>query len=144
MLRHITFHSRGELTSMNRSDDIAVISINDPGRDAPNLIGFHSWFVTAFDDISPDDDLKTREEFYQNSFLLFDTFLAEGILGYARDLHELKRHIDLCIHCQYGESRSPAVAFAIAELIGGTMTRDLEQRQPNCLVLDVFGVALPK
>ena len=110
-IRQVSFTSRLRAESLAASPYIAVISITDPGTPEARLDnGFADVLRLAFFDAVPADE-------YLPAPLpgLFDHGMARQIGDFVRELHAASADISLLVHCEYGVSRSAAVAlFATA------------------------------
>ena len=103
-LKKILFSSRKDLESSNGFNNIAVISIINPGDSAVQIHEtFGPYIRLIFDDI---DESKSNKA-------LFNTETANKIWDFVE---QLPTNIDtVWVHCTFGVSRSAGVAKAIAE-----------------------------
>ena len=88
----------------------ALISIRDANAEIPKLKHKPTWLLQlAFDDISSDeiDDYKGKE------YTLFDESIARKIADFVDECKDKAEPI-IC-QCEYGQSRSAAVAAALSE-----------------------------
>lgn len=100
----------------------AIISITD--SDALPVKFIHSpehLLPLVFDDLDPESDfmdeiLNGFPEF-ENSFLTMTNNQAQSIADFVRAIHPITKLL-IC-QCEYGQSRSAAVAAAIAEHFNG-------------------------
>lgn len=127
----------------------ALISIGDPDAPSPKLLYKPEYILRlVFDDITPEEvverlelppDILNQPEMLRNLLANFNTFLftdemAEKTAGFIMERAE-KTNVLIC-QCEYGQSRSAAVAAAVAEFYGGhgdVILRD-NRYCPNTLV----------
>ncbi len=116
-IRQVSFTSRLRAESLAASSHIAVISITDPGTPEASLDnGFADVLRLAFFDAVPADE-------YLPAPLpgLFDHGMARQIGDFVRELHAAAANISLLVHCEYGVSRSAAVALFAAAHTGAPL-----------------------
>ena len=108
-IKHIFFASRERAESRVGGPDQAVISITDPGVPEARLDkAFAHVLRLSFYDAEPADE-------YLPAPLpgLFDYLMARQIDHFVRELHEAPSDISVMVHCEYGVSRSAAVALFV-------------------------------
>ena len=105
----------------------AVVSITDPDNPRariPKSAGFRGVLHVQFHDAVPVDG-----EVLPQDIVLMTTEHAEKIWRFVA------RHQDqvgtIVVHCEQGMSRSPAVAAALADRLGGNSVRFFREYQPN-------------
>ena len=115
-----------------------VISIRDPGSPRP-LLRRPPAFVDAlfleFHDAEPSGGMLLP-----NSIRLMSRQDAEKIWEFVRA--HLGRAGTIVCHCEQGMSRSPAVALALAESLGGNTDEILADGQPNQYVYRMMREAI--
>lgn len=116
-IRQVSFTSRLRAESLAASPHIAVISITDPGTPEASLDGgFTDVLRLAFFDAVPAD------EYLPAPFPgMFDHLMARQIGDFVRELHAAPADVALMVHCEYGVSRSAAVALFAAAYTGAPL-----------------------
>lgn len=106
-ITHIFFTSRELAESLRGRPGQAVISITDPGVPEARLdSAFGHVLRLSFFDAEP------AEEYLPSPLPgLFDYLMARRIDRFVGDLHAAPADISLMVHCEYGVSRSAAVAL---------------------------------
>ena len=95
----------------------SVISITDPGTSAARLAnGFADVLGLAFFDAVPADEYLPAPVPG-----LFDRAMARRIGDFVCHLHAANADISLVVHCEYGVSRSAAVALFAAAYAGAPL-----------------------
>ena len=114
-----------------------VISIRDPGTPKPRIprtSGLKGVLHVAFHDAEPAKNFRTPSK-----IVLMKPAQAKAIWRFVR------RHRDavgsVVCHCEQGMSRSPAVALALAEALGGNAEHIRTNYQPNQYVYDIMRAA---
>ena len=116
-IRQVSFTSRLRAESLAASPHIAVISITDPGTPEASLdSGFTDVLRLSFFDAVPADE-------YLPAPLpgMFDHVMARQIGDFVRELHAAPADVSLMAHCEYGVSRSAAVALFAAAHAGAPL-----------------------
>lgn len=116
-IRQIFYTSRKHAEELAASDCIAVISITDPGT-PPALLGegFKAVLRMSFFDALPAD------EFLPAPLPgLFDHRMARQIGDFVRELHALPEDVSVMVHCEYGVSRSAAIALFVEAYAGAPL-----------------------
>ena len=104
-----------------------VVSITNPGRRRariPKPAGFRGVLHVQFHDAVPVDG-----EVLPQDIVLMTREHAEKIWRFVAQHQDQVGTI--VVHCEQGMSRSPAVAAALAERLGGNSDRFLQEYQPN-------------
>lgn len=124
MFQIVQFMSQRDAESWEPAPDSALISITDPGAEPACLRdGWVSVLRLAFDDIDPRLCEPDEDDF---------TPISPGQAA------EIARHVGradagcrvLVIHCRFGQSRSAAVARAVAEVKRLPIPPDCERSNP--------------
>ncbi|PKO47142.1 MAG: hypothetical protein CVU31_08765 [Betaproteobacteria bacterium HGW-Betaproteobacteria-4] len=113
----VYFASREVAESLIGNPSIAVISITDPGSPPANLHAhFEHILRLAFYDAVPADE-------YLPAPLpgLFDYRMARQIFTFVQDLQDSPDDISVLVHCEYGVSRSAAVALFVEACTGAPL-----------------------
>ena len=109
-IRQVSYTSRLHAESLTGSSQVAVISITDPGSDEASLDpGFLNVLRLSFFDAVPADE-------YLPAPLpgLFDHLMARRVGDFTSQLHAAPAEISVVVHCEYGVSRSAAVALFVS------------------------------
>ena len=109
-IRQVSFTSRLHAESLTGSPHVAVISITDPGSDEASLDpAFLDVLRLSFFDAVPADE-------YLPAPLpgMFDHRMARQIGDFVGQFHAAPADISVVVHCEYGVSRSAAVALFIS------------------------------
>ncbi len=120
-----------------------VISIRDPDKRpvrVPHPTGLRGVLPLEFHDAEPVEGFSLPEEIQ-----LMQASDAMKIWDFVREYEE---HIGTIVcHCEQGMSRSPAVALALAEVLGGDADAIRAESQPNqyvyALLRDTIADRLP-
>ena len=119
-IRQVNFVSREHAESLTGNPGMAVISITDPGTPDANLCAeFKDVLRLSFYDAQPADE-------YLPAPMpgMFDHLMARQIGNFVQELRSDPNDISVMVHCEYGVSRSAAVAlFADAPQILATSSR---------------------
>ncbi|PKO37073.1 MAG: hypothetical protein CVU33_14905 [Betaproteobacteria bacterium HGW-Betaproteobacteria-6] len=116
-INKVYFASRELAESLIGNPLMAIISITDPGSPAANLHAhFEHILRLAFYDAVPADE-------YLPAPLpgLFDYRMARQISTFVHDLHHSPDDISVLVHCEYGVSRSAAVALFVEAYSGAPL-----------------------
>lgn len=108
-ISQVHFVSREHAESLTGSPTTAVISITDPGTPDANLCAqFKDVLRLSFYDAVP------AEEYLPAPMPgLFDHVMARQIGHFVHDLSDAPEDISIMVHCEYGVSRSAAVALFV-------------------------------
>lgn len=109
-ISQVFYTSRASAESLAATPHMAVISITDP-RTPPAKLDprFNEVLRLSFFDAEPADE-------YLPSPIagMFDHVMARQIGNFVQKLHATPGHISVMVHCEYGVSRSAAVALFVA------------------------------
>ncbi|HSG22227.1 MAG TPA: hypothetical protein VLA64_04645 [Azonexus sp.] len=108
-IRHVNFVSREHAESLAGNPSTAVISITDPGQPDANLCAqFKDVLRLSFYDAEPADE-------YLPAPMpgMFDQLMARQIGNFVHELRNDPDDISVMVHCEYGISRSAAVALFV-------------------------------
>ena len=108
-IRQVNFVSREHAESLTGNPGMAVISITDPGTPDANLCAeFKDVLRLSFYDAQPADE-------YLPAPMpgMFDHFMARQIGNFVQELRSDPNDISVMVHCEYGVSRSAAVALFV-------------------------------
>ena len=108
-INNVHFVSREHAESLAGSPSTAVISITDPGTPDANLCAeFKDVLRLSFYDAVP------AEEYLPAPMPgLFDHVMARQIGNFVHELRDDPSDISVMVHCEYGVSRSAAVALFV-------------------------------
>jgi len=122
-ITRVYFASRQLAESLDGRPDIAIISITDPGTpDARLSDNFHSILRLQFFDAVPAD------EYLPAPHGLFDRIMAREVSNFVQALGASEQPVGVLVHCEYGISRSAAVALFVEAWSGAP----LEAREFAC------------
>lgn len=122
IMQNVSFFSREEVEAMRPISGVGLISICDPSAPRPHVDRFADRLELRFDDI--DDSLDTGS---YRSFSYWDAACV------ALFLLRKKRN-SLVVHCEYGVSRSAAVALFASEIFCADLIRAHDAGGCNRLV----------
>lgn len=133
-ITNVFFASRGLAESLPGCPYTAVISITDPGMpDAVLAPLFQSILRVSFYDAVPAD------EFLPSPIPgMFDHDMAACIYDFVETLHNADDDVSVMVHCEYGISRSTAVALFIEAHCGATLKAREFAYAANQWVVDRF------
>lgn len=108
-ITHVYYTSRKKAEKLPGDPGMAVISITDPGTLEANLApSFKQVLRLSFLDAVPAD------EFVPNPYPgMFDYRFAQRISDFVEELHRDTQPYKIMVHCEYGVSRSAAVALFV-------------------------------
>ena len=122
-IKRVYFASRQLAESLDGRSDIAIISITDPGSpDARLSDNFHSILRLQFFDAVPAD------EYLPAPHGLFNRQMAREVSDFIQSLGAGEQPVGVLVHCEYGISRSAAVALFVEAWSGAP----LEAREFAC------------
>ena len=130
-INHIQYTSRKLAEQLRGSPYMAVISITDPTTPEAKLdpLFRHVLRLSFFDAVPAD-------EFMPSLPGLFDRTMAKQIDAFLGELHAAPFDISLMVHCEYGVSRSAAVALFAEALTEAPLDAREFTYEANQWVLD--------
>lgn len=130
-ISQVCFTSRQEAESLRGDPAVAVISITDPGSPPAHLapLFLRVLRLSFFDAVPADEYMPPLPG-------LFDRALARQVNGFIEALRDAPEVIRLLVHCEYGVSRSAAVALFAADLAGAPLAAREYAGEANVWVLD--------
>jgi protein-tyrosine phosphatase len=128
----VYFASRELAESLIGKPSIAVISITDPGSPPANLHAHfeHILRLAFFDAVPADEFLPAPLPG------MFDYRMARQIASFVHDLQQLPDKISVLVHCEYGVSRSAAVALFVEAYSGAPLISREFTGEANQWVID--------
>ena len=131
-IRQVSFTSRLRAESLAASPHIAVISITDPGTPEARLdpLFRHVLRLSFFDAVPADEYLPAPVPG------MFDHPMAVQISEFVRALHAAPFDISTMVHCEYGVSRSAAVALFVEAFTGAPLAAREFTHEANQWVID--------
>jgi len=137
-ITHVFFASRELAESLAGNPYMAVISITDPGTPEARLDPlFHHVLRLSFYDAVPAD------EYLPAPHGLFDRLMARRIGDFVEELQSAPFEISVMVHCEYGISRSAAVALFVEAASGAPLTAREFACEANEWVIDRFSQLYP-
>ncbi len=131
-INQVFFASRERVESLAASPDMAVISITDPGTPEARLDPqFKDVLRLSFYDAQPADE-------YLPAPMpgLFDYLMARRIGNFVHQLHASPEALSVMVHCEYGVSRSAAVALFVEAYAGAPLNAREFAYEANPWVID--------
>jgi predicted protein tyrosine phosphatase len=131
-IKHVLFASRELAESLAGNPYMAVISITDPGSPAARLdpLFRHVLRLSFFDAVPADEYLPAPMPG------MFDHHMAAQISEFVHTLHVAPFEISTMVHCEFGVSRSAAVALFVAALTGAPLAAREFTHDANQWVID--------
>lgn len=136
----VYFASRELAESLTGKPSIAVISITDPGTPEANLHAhFEHVLRLAFYDAEPADE-------YLPAPIpgLFDYPMARQIATFVQERHKSTDEVSMLVHCEYGVSRSAAVALFVEAYSGAPLISREFTGEANQWVVDQLSHLRPE
>lgn len=135
---HVFFTSRKLAESLEGNPYMAVISITDPTTPEAKLdpLFRHVLRLSFFDAIPAD-------EFQPPLPGLFDRNMARQIDDFVREIDAAPFAMSLMVHCEYGVSRSAAVALFVEAVTGAPLEARAFTYEANPWVLDTLQARRP-
>ena len=129
----VQYTSRKLAEQLRGSPYMAVISITDPTTPEAKLdpLFRHVLRLSFFDAVPADEYMPALPG-------LFDHHLAGQISAFIGELHAAPFEISLMVHCEYGVSRSAAVALFAEALTGAPLDAREFTYEANQWVLDLL------
>lgn len=130
-ITRVQYTSRKLAEQLRGSPYMAVISITDPTTPEANLdpLFRHVLRLSFFDAIPADEYMPAIPG-------MFDHVIARQIDAFLTELHSAPFDISLMVHCEYGVSRSAAVALFSEALSGAPLDAREFTYEANQWVLD--------
>ena len=137
-IAHVFFTSREHAESLAGDPAMAVISITDPGTPPARLdpLFLHVLRIAFFDAVPADEFMPPLPG-------LFDLSLARRVAEFVQRLHEAPETLSVMVHCEYGISRSAAVALFVEAFSGAPLAAREFTGEANHWVLDRLLVVHP-
>lgn len=131
-ISQVQYTSRKLAEQLRGTPYMAVISITDPTTPEAKLdpLFRHVQRLAFFDAIPADEYLPAPLPG------LFDHHMAAQISAFIEELHAAPFEISLMVHCEYGVSRSAAVALFASALTGAPLEAREFTYEANQWVLD--------
>lgn len=139
-INHVCYASRELAESLAGNPYMAVISITDPGTpDAKLDPMFQHILRLSFYDAVPADE-------YLPSPIpgMFDYPIARRISNFVGELHSAPFEISVMVHCEYGVSRSAAVALFVEAFSGAPLAAREFTYEANQWVIDQLSQLHPE
>lgn len=116
-ISQVRFASRELAESLAGNPYMAVISITDPGTPEARLdpLFQHVLRLSFYDAVPADEFLPAPLPG------LFDHPMAKRISAFVQELHAAPFEISVMVHCEYGVSRSAAVALFVEAYSGAPL-----------------------
>lgn len=116
-INQVHFASRELAESLAGNPYMAVISITDPGTPDAKLdpLFQHVLRISFYDAVPADEFLPAPMPG------LFDHLMARRISDFVKELHSAPFEISVMVHCEYGVSRSAAVALFVEAYSGAPL-----------------------
>lgn len=138
-IKQVFFASRELAESLAGNPYMAVISITDPATPDARLDPlFRHVLRVSFYDAEPADE-------YLPAPIpgMFDRLLARQISDFVQELHTAPFEISVMVHCEYGISRSAAVALFVEAYSGAPLQAREFAGEANPWVLDRLSQPYP-
>ncbi|MBS1160379.1 MAG: hypothetical protein H6R15_2798 [Proteobacteria bacterium] len=139
-INRVFFASRELAESLTGNPYMAVISITDPGTPEANLdpLFRHVLRLSFYDAVPADEYLPAPIPG------MFDYLLARQISHFVGELHGAPFEISMLVHCEYGVSRSAAVALFVEALSAAPLTAREFTCDANRWVIDQLSLLHPE
>jgi predicted protein tyrosine phosphatase len=130
-INQVHFASRELAESLDGNPYMAVISITDPGTPEASLnTAFRHVLRLSFYDAVPADEYQPAPPG------IFDLQMARQIDDFVRELHAAPFEISMMVHCEFGVSRSAAVALFVEAYSGAPLAAREFTYEANQWVID--------
>lgn len=139
-ITQVFYASRELAESLTGNPYLAIVSITDPGSPPARLAPlFRHVLRLAFFDAVPADE-------YLPAPLpgMFDHAMARHIGDFVGELHAAPFDISVMVHCEYGVSRSAAVALFVAAWSGAPLQAREFAHAANPWVVERLAQAWPR
>ena len=139
-IKQVLFASRELAESLAGNPYMAIISITDPGTPDARLDPlFQHVLRLSFYDAVPAD------EYLPSPFPgMFDYPMAHQISDFVHELHQAPFEISMMVHCEYGVSRSAAVALFVEASTGAPLAAREFTYEANQWVIDQLSKLHPE
>ncbi|MDP3539830.1 MAG: hypothetical protein Q8S26_14140 [Azonexus sp.] len=138
-ITHVAYASRELAESLAGNPYMAVISITDPTTPEAKLDPmFRHVLRLSFFDAVPADEYQPSQPG------LFDHLMACQINNFVMELQAAPFEISMMVHCEYGVSRSAAVALFVSAYSGAPLAAREFTYEANHWVIDRLTVLHPK
>jgi len=138
-INKVFYTSRKLAESLEGNPYMAVISITDPTTPEANLdpLFRHVLRLSFFDAVPADE--------YQPALPgLFDRAMARRIDSFVEEIHAASFQMSVMVHCEYGVSRSAAVALFVEAVSGAPLEAREFAYEANPWVLDTLQALHPE
>jgi len=138
-INQVFYASRELAESLVGNPYMAVISITDPGTPEAKLDPMfrHVLRLSFFDALPADEYLPAPMPG------LFDHLMARHIGDFVEELHSAPFEISMMVHCEYGVSRSAAVALFVAAATGAPLRAREFAYEANDWVINRLSLLYP-
>ena len=138
-IRQVRYASRELAESLAGNPYMAVISITDPGTPEARLdpLFRHVLRLSFFDAVPADEYLPAPLPG------MFDYPMARRVADFVAELHAAPFDIEMMVHCEYGVSRSAAVALFAEALTGAPLEAREFTYEANQWVIDQLEASHP-
>ena len=130
-INHVFYTSRKLAESLQGNPYMAVISITDPTTPEARLdpLFRHVLRLSFFDAVPADEFQPTLPG-------LFDRTMARQIDAFVREIQAAPFALSMMVHCEYGVSRSAAVALFVEAVSGAPLEAREFTYEANQWVID--------
>lgn len=139
-IRQVRYASRELAESLAGNPYMAVISITDPGTPEARLdpLFRHVLRLSFFDAVPADEYLPAPLPG------MFDYPMARRVADFVAELHAAPFDIEMMVHCEYGVSRSAAVALFVEACTGAPLAAREFTYEANQWVVDLLSRLYPE
>jgi predicted protein tyrosine phosphatase len=139
-IKQVLFASRELAESLVGNPYMAIISITDPGTPDAKLdpLFKHVLRLSFYDAVPADEYLPAPLPG------MFDYPIARQISHFVSELHAAPFEISMMVHCEYGVSRSAAVALFVEAYSGAPLTAREFTYEANQWVIDQLAKLHPE
>jgi predicted protein tyrosine phosphatase len=124
VIKQVSYTSLIGLSTEQIGPNTAVISVTSPHQKAKiGIDNAGDILHLSFNDRIP--DCYSEEDAQRLGMYLFSDAMAYEVIGFCHRLHDSDSPIRLVAHCEFGASRSPAIAKWAAEHYGASLARDV-------------------
>lgn len=139
-IEQVFFASRELAESLAGNPYMAIISITDPGTPDARLdpLFQHVLRISFYDAVPADEYLPSPLPG------MFDYPMAHRISNFVSELHQAPFEISMMVHCEYGVSRSAAVALFVEAYTGAPLAAREFTYEANQWVIDQLSQLHPE